>query len=111
MAETARTKASKHQGPGVSLVLDDGTLRTEILIDPANGPKAGTLTESSDVTVAVVDAIGELPAPAGRNLVNLSTRANPAPSHRARSRPQAADPDRERRRVHADRRSGSGRCR
>jgi hypothetical protein len=78
MAETADDKASKRQGPGVSLVLDDGTLRTEILIVPANGQfaglrrtlardagglKAGTLTESSDVTMAVVDAIGELPAP------------------------------------------------
>lgn len=83
MAETADDKASRHHVPGVSLVLDDGTLRTEILIDPANGQfaglrrtltrdvgglKAGTLTESSDVTTAVVDTIGELPTPVCKKL-------------------------------------------
>ena len=76
MAETAADKAHQERS-GVSLVLDDGTRRTEILIDSANGHfaglrrsltrdahdlKAGTLAESSDVAMAVLDAIGELPA-------------------------------------------------
>jgi hypothetical protein len=41
MSETAADKAHQER-PGVSLVLDDGTRRTEILIDSANGHFAGS---------------------------------------------------------------------
>jgi hypothetical protein len=62
--------------PGTALGIDDGTSRTEIIIDPATGTfigerevtitdvdgwPAGTVISKTSVTNAVVDAIGEAP--------------------------------------------------
>jgi hypothetical protein len=68
--------------PAVALVHDDGTRRTEVFIDPANGHfigerdtvtsntdrglKAGTVTKHTAVRTATADAIGGVPASVDR---------------------------------------------